>query len=215
MPDEGEILATRVAWLELADERRLVREGYELLDEKRMLLATEIMRQLATHAAISARLVEESAAARAAAAAAFAACGCDGLAAEPPGRLGDAPLRIDTRSLLGITLAIAVLDAGDAPPAHAPLLPLPEVRACAATHLALVRSAAESAACAGNLRRLAAEYARTERRARALENVVLPEVDATLHRIEEQLDAVDQEEAVRVRNAARPGPAGGPGTARA
>jgi V/A-type H+-transporting ATPase subunit D len=68
----------------------------------------------------------------------------------------------------------------------------------------LVRTAATSAALAGNLRRLAAEYVRTERRARALENVVLPEVDATLQRISEQLDAVDQEEAVRVRNAARP-----------
>ena len=33
----------RVAFLELKDERRLVQEGYELLDEKRVLLATEIM----------------------------------------------------------------------------------------------------------------------------------------------------------------------------
>ena len=45
MPDGGEILATRVAFLELKDERRLIQEGYELLDEKRVLLATEIMRQ--------------------------------------------------------------------------------------------------------------------------------------------------------------------------
>jgi V/A-type H+-transporting ATPase subunit D len=57
-------------------------------------------------------------------------------------------------------------------------------------------------ACAGNLRRLAREYTRTERRARALENVVLPEIDVSLRFVEEQLDAVDQEEAVRVRNAA-------------
>jgi V/A-type H+-transporting ATPase subunit D len=57
-------------------------------------------------------------------------------------------------------------------------------------------------ACAGNLRRLAREYTRTERRARAFENVVLPEIDVSLRFVEEQLDAVDQEEAVRVRNAA-------------
>jgi len=44
---------------------------------------------------------------------------------------------------------------------------------------------------------------RTERRARALENVVLPEIDGSLRFIDEQLDALDQEEAVRVRNAAR------------
>ena len=78
------------------------------------------------------------------------------------------------------------------------------MRGCAAAWLELVRTAAESAALAGNLRRLTAEYVRTERRARALENVVLPDIDATLQRISEQLDAVDQEEAVRVRNAARP-----------
>ncbi|MEY2918711.1 MAG: hypothetical protein RL261_16, partial [Pseudomonadota bacterium] len=59
------------------------------------------------------------------------------------------------------------------------------------------------AARAANLRRLIEEYRRTERRARALENVLLPEIDHSLKFIEEQLDAVDQEEAVRVRNAAR------------
>jgi V/A-type H+-transporting ATPase subunit D len=41
-----EITPTRSAALELADEHRLMRQGYEFLDEKRMLLATEILRQL-------------------------------------------------------------------------------------------------------------------------------------------------------------------------
>ena len=56
MPDGGEILATRVAFLELKDERRLIQEGYELLDEKRVLLATEIMRQLRHYSALQAEL---------------------------------------------------------------------------------------------------------------------------------------------------------------
>ena len=48
MPEsQREITATRIALLELKDEQQLVREGYELLDEKRILLATEIQRQLA------------------------------------------------------------------------------------------------------------------------------------------------------------------------
>jgi V/A-type H+-transporting ATPase subunit D len=66
----------------------------------------------------------------------------------------------------------------------------------------MVARQVELAACVASLRRLVQEYVRTERRARALENVVLPEIDDTLRFIEEQLDAVDQEEAVRVRNAA-------------
>ena len=203
MPDDGEVIATRVAWLELSDERRQVREGYELLDEKRMLLAGEIMRGLAAYAQLAARRGRQQAEAQTATAGALAACGCDGLAVEPPLDLRPARLRVETARFLGIPVATVALEGGDGP-AHPSLLPLPEVRGCAAAWLDLVRTAAESAALAGNLRRLAAEYVRTERRARALENVVLPDIDATLQRISEQLDAVDQEEAVRVRNAARP-----------
>ena len=203
MPDEGDVIATRVAWLELSDERRQVREGYELLDEKRMLLAGEIMRGLAAYAELAARRGRQQAEAQAATAGALAACGCDGLAVEPPVDLRPARLRIDATRFLGIPVATAALEGGSAP-AHSSLVSLPEVRDCAAAWLGLARTAAETAALAGSLRRLAAEYVRTERRARALENVVLPEIDATLQRISEQLDAIDQEEAVRVRNAARP-----------
>ena len=203
MPDEGDVIATRVAWLELSDERRQVREGYELLDEKRMLLAGEIMRGLAAYAELAARRGRQQAEAQAATAGALAACGCDGLAVEPPVDLRPARLRIHATRFLGIPVATAALEGGGAP-AHASLVRLPEVRDCAAAWLGLARTTAETAALAGSLRRLAAEYVRTERRARALENVVLPEIDATLQRISEQLDAIDQEEAVRVRNAARP-----------
>ena len=80
----------------------------------------------------------------------------------------------------------------------------PELRHCAAAFRALVLSSWwRRRPAAANLRRLVEEYRRTERRARALENVLLPEIDRSLRFIEEQLDAVDQEEAVRVRNAAR------------
>jgi V/A-type H+/Na+-transporting ATPase subunit D len=51
----------------------------------------------------------------------------------------------------------------------------------------------------GNLIRLLAEYRRTERRARALENLVLPELELTLKLVEEQLEEQDQEEAAQVR----------------
>jgi vacuolar-type H+-ATPase subunit D/Vma8 len=40
-----EVLPTRSAAMELADERKLMRQGYEFLDEKRMLLATEMLRR--------------------------------------------------------------------------------------------------------------------------------------------------------------------------
>lgn len=44
---------------------------------------------------------------------------------------------------------------------------------------------------------------RTERRARALEKVLLPENGKNIRFMEEQLEAVDQDEALRVRFAGR------------
>jgi len=204
MPEAGgEVLATRVAFLELQDERRLVREGYELLDEKRMLLATEIMRQLRRHRELQEHLEVLTREAREALEAAVDACGFDDLTVQPRQSLEGHVLRTDEAQFLGITLLTASLEEAD-PGAGSPApQPLPEARACAAAFHRLAAGHAAAAACAGNLRRLAREYARTERRARALENVVLPEIDVSLRYIEEQLDALDQEEALRVRNAAR------------
>ena len=46
-----EVMPTRAAAMELADERKLMRQGYELLDETRMLLAREMLRQLQSYEA--------------------------------------------------------------------------------------------------------------------------------------------------------------------
>ena len=58
----------------------------------------------------------------------------------------------------------------------------------------------------GNLHRLSHEYRRTERRARAIENVLLPEIDQALKLIEDHLEALDREETVRVRHVHRARP---------
>jgi V/A-type H+-transporting ATPase subunit D len=197
----GEVLATRVAFLELKDERRLIQEGYELLDEKRVLLATEIMRQLRSYASLQQELERLGADALAAFEAAVGVHGFDELTVEPKLDLGPSLLRVHAQSFLGLRLAEAVLEVAAPPtdPARRPATP--EARACATAFRRLIERQAELAACVANLRRLVREYVRTERRARALENVVLPEIDGSLRFIEEQLDAVDQEEAVRVRNA--------------
>jgi V/A-type H+-transporting ATPase subunit D len=206
MPELGaSIIATRVALLELRDERRLVQEGYELLDEKRVMLAAEILRQLREHTACLARTREHEAAARAAFEAAVITHGFDDLSVAPPCPLDAGLVRRERHSFLGIGLMEARLDAGPPVPAAPFPLPSPELRACASAFRAVIADYVALAAHAGNLRRLIREYTRTERRARALENVLLPEIDVSLRFVEDQLDAVDQEEAVRVRNAARGG----------
>ncbi len=77
--------------------------------------------------------------------------------------------------------------------------PSPEARVCARAHRALLEPLVMTAVCSLNLRRLLREYVRTERRARAIENVLLPEIERDLRFIDEDLEAVDQEEIARVR----------------
>ena len=59
----AEVAATKSAALALADERALMRQGYQFLDEKRMLLAAELLRTLAAHREQEAALVARLAAA--------------------------------------------------------------------------------------------------------------------------------------------------------
>ena len=72
----------------------------------------------------------------------------------------------------------------------------------------MLRSAADVGARAGNLHRLAREYRRTERRAKALEKVLLPEVEDAIKRVDEQLDTMDREETIRTRWSSRSRAAG-------
>lgn len=70
---------TRSAVVELKDERRAMHEGYVFLDEKCLLLAGEILRQLQQHAALQRGLTASHAAALHALQAAVARHGLHGL----------------------------------------------------------------------------------------------------------------------------------------
>jgi V/A-type H+-transporting ATPase subunit D len=193
-----EVTPTRSSAIELADERRLMRQGYEFLDEKRMLLAAEMLRQLRIYQERSDALAADTKAAAAALAAAVERHGLDQLQVYPtpePPQLPD-----NARSLF---LGIVMMSAGEPPAsqAHAPAAidPSPEAEACRAAFEKLLWAAAELAARAGNLNRLTREYRRTERRAEALEKVLLPEVEVALKQIDEQLDMIEREETIRTR----------------
>jgi V/A-type H+-transporting ATPase subunit D len=193
---------TRSAALALADERALMRQGYRFLDEKRMLFAAEMLRRLAEYGQLEAQLHEALHAAQAALRLALRRHGIEGLQVYPP--VGPAPEpAAPTRSLfLGVPL-LAVASAAPAPAAPDAIDASPEAEACRAAFAALLGPLLQLAVEGGNLERLGAEYRRTERRARALENVLLPEIEAALVRIEDHLERADQEEAVRIRLAAR------------
>ena len=201
MPERRDLTPTRSVHLELRDEKRMVREGYEFLDEKRIMLASEILAQLGDYDAGFRDYAACQQAAATALALAAARHGLDGLSVYPARVLREQSIDVDESRFLGVAQLAAEWRDEAVAEAYPAVNTSPEARHCADCFGRLLRASAELAAIAGNLRRLAAEYTRTERRARALENVVIPEIDQSLRFVEEQLDAVDQEEAIRVRYA--------------
>lgn len=199
---DRDLTATRITLLELGDERRMVREGYELLDEKRMLLAAEILAGLRRYRRLREAWREQLAAARAALAAAARRHGFDSLAVHPGDRGAFGTVHVVPRTLLGLTLFETHLDPGGEPHPEFPAAERsPEVVRCAAAFRDLAHLAADIAGLSASLRIMARDYARTERRARALENVILPEIETDIRFVDAQLEAIDQEESIRVREA--------------
>ena len=75
----------------------------------------------------------------------------------------------------------------------------PEAEVCRRAFRDLLGPAAELAAVAGNLERLQQEYQRAVRRARALQDVLLPELDRNIGEIETRLEELEQEDAIWMR----------------
>lgn len=202
MPDAG-LSPSRSAFLELKEERQLVREGFEFLDEKRVILAQEMLRRLAAWKAARARYDELHELAAAALARAVGRHGLDGLGIYPVVPLDEAALPLQETRFLGVNLLDGSFEAGEREEPPPAVNPSPEAERCREAFATLVPLGFELAVMRASLERLVREYIRTERRARALENVVLPEIEHSLRFMDEQLEAMDQEEAIRVRNAAR------------
>jgi len=197
----GDASPTRSAVIELKDERRAMHEGYVFLDEKCLLLAGEILRELARHDALWQHLIARHDEAMAALRAAVVRHGLQGLQIYPASDLAAACLQIRARSLMGVPLQDAALEAGAAP-AEPAVNRSPEAEACRRAFAAMLAAAASVAAVAGNLERLSLEYRRSVRRARALQDVMLPELDRTIYEIDSRLEEVEREDAVWMRQGA-------------
>ncbi len=195
----NDVVPTRSAYLELQEERRSMQEGYRFLDEKRLVLAGEIITQLERYSAAKEdydRLFRQAVAALRLA---VARHGLEQLLLYPGQRLPDAHIEIERRNVLGVTVTEARTALGKpvTPPA---VFPSPEAEDCRRRFQSLLEQAASLASQEGSLRRLWNEYRRTSRRARALEDVLLPEMTQTLRRIDSGLEEQDREEAIRVRH---------------
>jgi V/A-type H+-transporting ATPase subunit D len=196
----SDLTPTRSVVLELKDERRAMHEGYVFLDEKCLLLAGEMLRELERYSALQRSFLKTWETSIAALQAAVARNGLEGLQVYPPTDLSGASVRRVQRSLMGVALQEAELLSVPVPSpggiAHSP-----EAEACRRAFRQLLAQAAPLAAVAGNLERLQQEYRRAVRRARALQDVLLPELDRTVYDIETRLEELEQEDAVWMRRA--------------
>lgn len=185
--------------LELKEERKLVREGYDFLDEKRLLLASELLRELTQYEKRLAEFTALHQKARRAVVDAVVHHGLHGLQVYPAEPQEKAQVRTTVESYLGVSMIESELSLA----AHEqrPYVELPSFEAenCRKLFIELLGFTAELAARVGNLHRLLDEYRRTERRARALEDVLLPEIEETLHEISAHLEDIDLEEVIRTR----------------
>lgn len=203
----SDITPTRSVVIALKDERRTMREGYAFLDEKCLLLAGEMLQSVRAYQEGMRELRARGATARRALHAAIARHGLHGLQVYPPSPLA-AAVHVDRRSLLGVTMQAARLDApagtaaGAGPDAEA-INPSPEAEACRRAMAALLPRLADLAALSGNLARLHAEYRKTVRRVRALQDVLLPEIEQVLSDVETRLEELEQDEAAVLRRAAQ------------
>lgn len=194
---------SRAGLLELRNERRVVEDGHRFLDEKRALLAHAVLERLAGFGARLDAFRDDQRGAHGALAGAVAADGLEGLQLRPPAAPMERRLAGRTRSFLGIPMREdAALQADPAAREEASpddMPPSREAEACAEAFADLVTAALPVATELGNLLRLMHEFQRTQRRVRALEKVVLPELRDDERRMEDALEEVDQEDALRVR----------------
>ena len=195
-----EATPTRSALLALRDERRMMGEGHHFLDEKRLLLAGEIMKQLARYKAGERVWKRKQREASAALEAAYARHGRAGLESYPVSPDPGMGVTVEKTDFFGVGLAEVSFVAGASVVENLDsLIVSPEAVACREVFRELVELSAARAAVSGNLHRLLADYKKTERRVRALENILLPEMDEQIAEMDVRLEESEQEEVLRVR----------------
>jgi V/A-type H+-transporting ATPase subunit D len=190
---------TRAAILELKNEQLVVNEAYIFLDEKRMLLAAELLRQLRLYQQLNNELGVLHGQSKQAVQSAVMHHGLDGLQVFPAASFEGATLKQNTHNFMGVTLVETELSTENVENSHtAASNPSAKSEYCRQLFREIVVQRAVLAGISGNLYRLLREYRLTERRSRALENVILPEIEQHLREMSLHLEELDLEDAIRV-----------------
>lgn len=173
-------------------------EGHAFLDEKCLAIAAEIVKELNRYLDLEADFRRASREAARALGGAIARHGLAELQMYPVQSDDSRQLAMGTRPVMGVRIATATLSGELAPPVPPPW-GSPEANACAAAFLRLLALAPQVGAAAANLERLSEEYRRSIRRARALDDVLIPEAAHELAAMETGLEDLEREDAIAMR----------------
>ncbi len=190
---------TQAAVLELRNEQVVVREAYVFLDEKRLLLASELLRQLRLYQELSKALESLQVRARNAVQIAVMHHGLNGLQVYPAKPLTGVEFQHSMRNFMGVELVETGLAIETVDTVVTAENPSASAEHCSRIFRDILERSAVLAGISGNLHRLLAEYRVTERRSRALENIILPELDQALTEMTAHLEELELEDAIRVR----------------
>ncbi len=191
---------TQAAVLELKSEQEVVREAYVFLDEKRLLLASELLRQLQLYKQLNSELDALHVSAKDAMQAAVMHHGLNGLQVYPAKSFEGAEFKHNRRNFMSVDLVeTELLTENIADVITRPSNPSAKAENCSRLFHDIIMKSAVLAGISGNLYRLLAEYRITERRSRALENIILPEIDMALREMSSHLEELELEDAIRVR----------------
>jgi V/A-type H+-transporting ATPase subunit D len=194
----NEQVPTRSAMLQLREEQGIIHEAYDFLDEKRLLLAAELLGQLNQYEKLLDEYEKLNQRAEQALVATVRRHGLQGTQVYPGHYLENAEMLMTNSLFMGVNLMKTELKIPKDEELAEVCQPSPEAEQCRHFFLEMIKLAAIIAGVSGNLHRLLAEYRRTERRARALENVVIPEIARKLSDMSTRLEELEQEDIVRV-----------------
>jgi V/A-type H+-transporting ATPase subunit D len=190
---------SKAVLIERREERALVGQAKNILEEQRDLLAHRMIDLIKRLEAIEQELDERITAARTAVRRAILRHGSNGIRGFARGQTELPDVQWSPRRILGSVWL--------EPPSQLGGVRAPELgdgwevsveveRATMAFHR-LLRMAAELAPVYNNLERLTDAFARTQRRVSALEHIILPDLEGSIKEIERVLDEADRENLVR------------------
>jgi V/A-type H+-transporting ATPase subunit D len=164
-----------------------------------LLLAAELLAQLKRYESLRQQQDSLQQQATRALGSAISCHGLQGLSVYPAPAIDQWQLDKQQHNFMGVylmTTRLAIQQQEDTV-RNQPCYPTPEAQQCRELWLELIKLNAILAGVSTSIHRLLAEYRKTERRARALENIILPELDHLLIEMTSHLEEMEQEDAVR------------------